>query len=302
MGHMALRVRDLDASVAFQAEVLGMVETERRAGASYMTCNERHHELILIEDPVDQGYDHIALEVESDSDLEMIGNRVVHAGGTRLGPVYDGEPGIGRALKVASPEGHVFKLFHGMETGAEPPPGDRPVKFEHASVKVKRPKGFERFIEHGLGFSFSDRMGKMASWWHCDADHHGMAAVWAPKVELSHYAYAWEDFNALGRVADRLKNLRDSHLVWGPSRHGPGNNHFAYLLDQDGAMVENCSELAKMPPEGDYIAREWPVTPKSINQWGGPPPLKFIKAGFPVARPVEGRPAWAMDPDRTPGE
>ena len=27
-----------------------MVETERIAGASYLTCNERHHELILIED------------------------------------------------------------------------------------------------------------------------------------------------------------------------------------------------------------------------------------------------------------
>ena len=50
IGHIALHVKDLDAAVEFQEQVIGMVETERLAGASYMTCNERHHELILIED------------------------------------------------------------------------------------------------------------------------------------------------------------------------------------------------------------------------------------------------------------
>ena len=63
MGHMGLRVRDLDAAVEFQRQVIGMVETERWAGAAYLTCNERHHELILIEDPVHRGYDHVGLEV-----------------------------------------------------------------------------------------------------------------------------------------------------------------------------------------------------------------------------------------------
>jgi catechol 2,3-dioxygenase-like lactoylglutathione lyase family enzyme len=49
VGHIALRVRDLDAAVEFQSEILGLVETERRGRVSYLTCNERHHELILIE-------------------------------------------------------------------------------------------------------------------------------------------------------------------------------------------------------------------------------------------------------------
>ncbi len=64
-----------------------------------------------------------------------------------------------------------------METVAAPPAGDRVEKFEHVSVKARgRLNGTERFIEQGLGFGFSDRMGRTASWWHCDADHHGMAA------------------------------------------------------------------------------------------------------------------------------
>jgi catechol 2,3-dioxygenase-like lactoylglutathione lyase family enzyme len=283
MGHMGLRVPDLDAAVDFQREIIGMVETERANGAAYLTCNERHHELVLIQDPATRGYDHIGLEVADPQALEDAKRSVTAAGGLVLGSVYDGEPGIDRALRVQAPGGHVFKLFCGMESGDAPPAGDRPIKFEHASVKSPKPGALERFLTEGLGFRFSDRMGRFASWWHCDADHHGMAIVLAPKNELSHYAYAFHDLNEMGRVADRLKRLRDQRLVWGPSRHGPGNNHFIYLLDNDGAMVELCSELASMPPDGDYRAREWPAAPGTINQWGGPPPLRFLRAGFPIA-------------------
>lgn len=295
VGHIALRVPDLDAAVAFQSEVLGMVETERSAGAAYLTCNGRHHELILVGDPVARGYEHVGLEVADAAALEAAKRSVPAAGGEVLGDVYDGEPGIDRALIVKGPGGHVFKLFCGMEAVAAPGPGDRPVKFEHVSLKANRPRPLERFLEHGLGFRFSDRMGRLASWWHCDVDHHGIAIVWAPKPELSHYAYTLADLNAMGRAADRLKRLRGQKLIWGPSRHGPGNNHFVYFHDNDGAMIELCSDLAEMPPAGNYQAKEWPIDPGTINQWGGPPPPKFLLTGFPTVPAVAGRPSWAID-------
>lgn len=293
VGHMGMRVPDLDAAVEFHSEIMGLVETERTAGVSYLTCNERHHELMLIEDPRRRGYDHIALEVSNPKELENAKGRLEAAGGRVLGGVFDGEPGIDRALLVEGPGGHVFKLFYGMETVDAPTSGDRPSKFEHYSLKTKRPKRLEAFITDGLGFRFSDRMGKFASWWHCDADHHGMAIVLAPGEELSHYAWTVEDLNQMGRFADRLKRQRDQKLVWGISRHGPGNNQFMYFFDNDGAMIELCSDLAKMPPLGDYVAREWPSGTTTLNQWGGPPPLKFIRAGFPTISPDSGRPLWA---------
>jgi catechol-2,3-dioxygenase len=299
IGHIALHVKDLDAAVEFQQQVIGMVETERLAGASYLTCNDRHHELILIEDRVDRGYEHLAVEVPDASLLAGAARQLVAAGGTMLGDVYDGEPGIDRALKVKSPNGHVYKLFCGMETVAAPPAGDRPVKFEHFSCKVVNYRAEERFLTDGLGFRFSDRMGFLASWWHCDEDHHGIALILAPRAELSHYAYHWSDFAALGRVADRLKGLRHRKCIWGPSRHGPGNNHFLYLHDEDGVMIECCSELVKM--RDGYQPRNWSMAPSTINQWGGPPPLRFLLAGFPIAQPRPGRPSWAVDIDQTTG-
>jgi len=299
IGHITLHVRDLDAAVDFQRQVIGMVETERSAGAAYLTCNERHHELVLVADPARRGYEHLALEVADAAALERAKRDVAAAGGRVLGDVYDGEPGIDRALIVEGPGGHVFKLFCGMERVDAPEPGDRPTHFEHLSLKARNPWALERFLQKGLGLRFSDRMGPFASWWHCDADHHGIAVVWAPKAELSHYAYAWPDFNALGRVADRLRALRGRKCIWGPSRHGPGNNQFLYLLDEDGAMIECCADLAQMPPVGDYVPRKWPIDPSTINQWGGPPPLRFIRAGYPIIPGAGGRPTWAMREQRS---
>ncbi len=125
IGHIALNVADLDAAVDFQESVIGMVETDRVGGVSYMTCNERHHELILVESS-NRGYDHLAMQVAPTLPRSTApAARVKAAGGTVLGGIYDGEPGIDRALKVQSPAGHVFKLFVGMETVDAPPPGDR---------------------------------------------------------------------------------------------------------------------------------------------------------------------------------
>jgi catechol 2,3-dioxygenase-like lactoylglutathione lyase family enzyme len=284
IGHIALRVPDLDAAVDFQREVIGMIETERTGSVSYLTCNERHHELILIQDPVHRGYDHIGLEVPDPKALESMKAGVTSAGGRLLSDTYDGESGIDRALLVQGPGGHVFKLFCGMEKDQAFDPGERPIKFEHASVKVRNLGAFERFLKDGLGFEFSDRMGPLASWWHCDPDHHGMALVLAPKNELAHYAYQYNDLNELGRVADRLKALRNRQLIWGPVRHGPGHNQSMYLHDNDGALIELSADLALMPPAGDYQARKWPVSPTTLSQWGGgPPPLRFLLTGFPIA-------------------
>jgi catechol-2,3-dioxygenase len=298
IGHIALHVADLDKAVDFQEQVIGMVETERAAGAAYLTCNDRHHELILIEDANNRGYEHMALEVDDAATLDTAAKRLTAAGGTMLGGVYDGEPGIDRALKVKSPNGHVFKLFCGMETVDEPTTGDRPTHLEHLSYKVRNRKAEERFISDGLGFQLSDRMGTLASWWHCNEDHHGIALNTALRPEFSHYAYAWSEFAQLGRVADRLKAARGRKCIWGPSRHGPGNNHFLYLHDEDGAMIECCSELAQMQRD-NYQPKDWGRALSNINQWGGNPPLRFILTGFPIASPQPGRPSWAMRPDRT---
>ena len=65
-------------------------------------------------------------------------------------------------------------------------------------------------------------------------------------------------------------------------------------------MIELLLRPRADAAEGDYQPRKWPIGPTTINQWGGPPPLRFLLTGFPIAPPDPGRPAWAMAPTARP--
>ena len=68
IGHVALRVTDLERSVAHVTGVLGLRERARSEGEVLLSSNEKHHELQLIAADV-AGMDHIGLEAESAEEL-----------------------------------------------------------------------------------------------------------------------------------------------------------------------------------------------------------------------------------------
>ncbi len=292
MGHMGLRVPDLDAAVDFQREIIGMVETERANGSAYLTCNERHHELVLIQDRVRRGYDHIGLEVPDAEALEDAKRTVSAAGGVVLGGVYDGEPGIDRALRVQGPgRPRVQAVLRDGDRRCRSEPGDRPIKFEHASVKSP---------QAGRARALPDRRARIPLLGPDGAVRELVALRRRPPRD-----------GGRARAEERAVPLRvrvprpqrdgpgrrpaeapaTSKLIWGPSRHGPGNNQFIYLLDNDGAMVELCSELAKMPPEGSYRARAMADRPGHDQPVGRAAAARFLLTGFPIASASAASPA-----------
>lgn len=282
VGHVGLRVPDLGKAVDFYGDVVGLVETDRTDGRSYLTCNERHHELVLIESS-QPGYEELALEVPDQGAAEMVCDRSVQAGGKRLGDAA-AEPGISGGYLLEAPGGHRFKIFWGMESVAalpDDPNGVRPSRFEHISLKSTAMGKLERFLTEGLGFRFSDRMGKMASWWHCESEHHGIAVQRAPQNHLHHHAWTFEDLNTLGRVSDRL-HARGEKLTWGPGHHGPGDNRFIYFKDPSGALLEGCAQIAMFGEGSSYEPRTWPFGSKSVSLWGSKLPVPFVLAGIPI--------------------
>src|SRR5436309_2171796 len=123
IGHVALHVKDLDRSIDFFDKVLGLRTTLRDGDRAYLTCNDRHHELILIGSN-DSGYDHVALQVADVEALDRLESRLPAAGVQVLR--REEEPGIERALRVVVAGEHVIKLFAGMQTVAgEPVRADR---------------------------------------------------------------------------------------------------------------------------------------------------------------------------------
>ncbi len=147
IGHIALRVPDLDAAVDFQREVIGTIQTKRTGSVSYMTCNERHHELILIQDPVRRGDHHIGSEVPDPQVLESMKSRVTSAGGRLLCEIYEGEEGS-TARCWSRPPADASSAFCGMEqTRRSTRATARSSSSTTFSVKVRNIGAFERFLK-----------------------------------------------------------------------------------------------------------------------------------------------------------
>jgi catechol 2,3-dioxygenase-like lactoylglutathione lyase family enzyme len=276
IGHVALRVTDLETSVAFAEEVLGLREAERASGISYLTCNERHHELQLIASE-EAGCDHVGLEVATADDLDVLRDRLVAEGAPILSEQPE-ERGIEQALRFEAPGGHVFELFTGMargETTRYATPAAQPRKFGHVTLKSDDPPTLEGFLSRALGFRLSDRMGKALSWMRCSSDHHGIGIVKGTPDSLHHYAFELESWATIEQAADHLL-VHDRRFIYGPGRHGPGNNLFSYFVDPEGVMVEYFADLLRIDNDAKWRAGDWPEVGETINQWGPLPPADFL--------------------------
>lgn len=281
-GHVALRTSRLGEAVAFSESVLGLRETERRNDTTYLTCNERHHELVLIDTDRDE-CDHIAFEMRDIStlhaareELEGLGVHLIDA------PL---EAGVEAVVRFLAPGGFVFELFAGMRTDQPPrydTAGVRPVRFEHITVCCAAKPEFEAFIQNVLGFRLSDRSGDSIAWYHCTPDHHILNVIASDVNSLHHYAWKIDDWSSLLRVGDQLLG-HGGQFMWGPGHHGVGDNYFGYFLDPQGALVEYSWNLLQIVDEARYVAQDWPDVPDTINLWGWGPPPEFFRAGIPTA-------------------
>jgi catechol-2,3-dioxygenase len=282
IGHVALRVTDLDRSVAHVKSVLGLHERARSGDEVLLSSNEKHHELQLIAADA-PGVDHVGLEVEGGQELADVGERALAAGARLLDEVA-GESGIGDAIRFAGPAGMVYEVYDGMER--EPlsiqtylRPGIR--KLGHLSFACENPAEVVAFWRDGLGFRVSDQLGPL-TWMRCDSDHHGLAVAPRPGGNvLHHYAWQIQDWGALGQYCDDI--ARDGlTLSWGPVRHGPGFNVAAYLPDPDGAIIEVYADLLQIDDERAYEPVDWTGEPRALNLWGPLPSEELLMAGVPL--------------------
>jgi catechol 2,3-dioxygenase-like lactoylglutathione lyase family enzyme len=287
IGHVGLRVTDLDRSVAFAQDILGLRESERDGSTSYLTCNERHHELVLTE-ALEPGCDHLGLEVPDEAALERALVLVQAEGLTVLSQQPD-ERGLAAALRFVGPGGFVFELFCGMardEPVDYPTIGARPRKFEHITIKASDKERMEDVLTGILGFRVSDRAEDQISWLRASHEHHGMSVIRADVDALQHYAWQIDSFADIQRTGDRLMHDGRSFL-WGPGHHGIGDNYFCYFLDDDGVIVEYSANIQRIEDEAAYVPRTWPDEPLTVNRWGNPPPpQEFFDGGVPALPPV----------------
>lgn len=199
--------------------------------------------------------------------------RAVAARGLNAAPCVSSDPGGGAGVVVELAEGELLRFLAGT-TQVDPIPAHprasrrvMPVKLTHVVFNAVDAEASGALAEQVLGFRVSDRTRGMV-FVRCNASHHATAFARAGFASLNHIAFEMDDLDAVMRG---IGNMRDhGHApAWGPGRHGPGDNVYAYYIAPFGPVIEYSTAVEKVPD--DYRAGEpddWTWPDQRIDQWG----------------------------------
>jgi len=276
VSHIALRVRNVEQLTDFYTRIVGLGETERDdAGQVYLRCNANHHAVIFVPSS-EGGIDHYALNVGSPAELESAATALAHAG-IAYEEQQPGDLGQGPSLRLRDPDGYVVELIGGM-TQVAPTYGPRavqPRKLGHITLLVDDCKRSAEFYGEVLGFRVSDWVDDIFLWMRCNPDHHGLAFAKTGFVKMHHFAFEVTDFSYLARQAEHL--MQNGYvLLYGPGRHGPGQNQFSYFRDPEGHLIEFMCDLQQIWDDATYVPKVWNSQERWVNMWGPDGPADFV--------------------------
>ncbi len=256
LSHAEVRVPDLELSLAYYVEVVGLVEVERTADRVYLKGwdEHQHHSLILATAPT-YGLDSIGFKVQDVSDLDDLAARVEASGvaTTRHAP---GElaQGSGDIVRFRSPSGHTIDLEHGqLQVGngipkLNPPVGPdslkgmAPPRIDHIFLMCEDVDGVTDFFRDVLGFRMTEQIladdgYQLASFLERDHSTHDIAFLTGPDGGFHHVAYWVDDWNELRKGADTCA-YHGVTVDAGPTRHGATRGCGLYFFDPAGNRNE----------------------------------------------------------------
>ncbi len=251
LSHVEIATPDVEASVVFYEERLGLREVGRDGGKVYLRSwgDYTHHSVVISEGP-EPALVEIGWRTTSPEALEEAARRVEDAGVT--GEWSDSGPGRGRSYVFTGPWGHTIRLAWEIEQYR--------ADDEHASIYPDRPEkrssvaGAPRFLDH-VTIAASD-VRAFAQWHHdvlgfrimayTDLDEapvtvfavittneksHDLGVVLDSSSRpgrINHYAF-WVDTREELLIAADVLMENGTHIEYGPSIHGIGEQSLPLL-------------------------------------------------------------------------
>ena len=191
---------------------------------------------------------------------------------------------ISKGVTFLTSEGHAIEVhtpmpldqplrYHG--------PGVHPRFLDHVNFAARDPVTFSQELHAATGMLLTERTSGYEIMWMRAADgrHHTLAAV-KGNTGVHHISWEFKNFDGLKGIADEL-GVENRRLLWGPGRHGAGDNLFLYYVDRSGFLIECIAEMeviqdldlpTRVADPGENLSN-WRV----VNQWGALPSLEWIQ-------------------------
>lgn len=274
-----LGVPDVAAHARFYTDVWRLAVAAERGGSVYLRgCGAAHHILALHPNPVPQLLS-VNLGAADRAAVDRLHANVRAAGAAQVqAPAALAAPGGGYGFGFVDPEGRIVRVIAGSARHADAASlPDRPHKVAHVVLNTPHQEAAADFWVKALGFQVSDR--SLLTFIRCNDDHHSIAFHPGERSSLHHVAFAMDGIDSVMRGAGRMRDA-GYPIEWGPGRHGPGNNVFAYFVGPDGFVIEYTAEVERV--DDSYRVREpreWVYPPGHSDLWGAtPPPSDRMKA------------------------
>jgi len=263
LGHVAFETPQLDESVQFFRDVVGLQEVDREDDTVYLRgVDEFYHHSLSLTEADSAGVDHIGWQTRDRESVEEFADRLTEAG-IDVARIEDGEElGQGEAIRFHTPSGHRFEFYFDMEK--PDPPAERrsrlknrpydpattgrtaPRQVDHVQVWDGDALALAEWLEDELGlrlqesFDLADgtRWGSFMSASRTKIDVAVIQEDDGDKPTLHHVAYEVESVEDLFAAADAMSE-RGITVDSGPGQHAFSRRKFLYVKDPaSGIRIE----------------------------------------------------------------
>ena len=173
------------------------------------------------------------------------------------------------AFAVVDPDGNNIHFGLAEVPAGSPTQGGLRGPLQHLTLASRALEAIEDFYANKLGFGVSDRVlnsdGKMMTcFMRGNHEHHNLACFFQDRQGVDHHSYEAGEWDTIRDWCDHLSR-EGVPVMWGPGRHGPGNNLFIFAEDPDGNWIEISAELEVVH---DRPVKTWPHAERTLNLWG----------------------------------
>lgn len=285
-------VVDIEAATRFYTEVWGLRHVAEQDGAHYFRGTDSYHHVLVLHPAPRPCMIRIVLEAPDRATVDILYKAVVARGAGRVvKPQALNRPGGGYGFGFEDPEGRNYAVIADVADhadGGDAP--DRPRKVTHVNVNADDSDATCAFLIEVLGFKMSDET-KMLRFLRCCRDHSSLVIGFTGGPTLNHVAFEMQDMDSVMRGIGRMRD-NGYPVEWGPGRHGPGDNVFAYFAGPEEFPIEYTAETLQV--DDNHVAQgpgywQWP--PGRTDRWGVTDPqsnrfkrisrqIRFTEDGF----------------------
>jgi catechol 2,3-dioxygenase len=265
-----LVVPDLVAATHFYSHVWGLDTAERADGIVWLRGTGADPHLLALHAGETAAIRSMTFRAAADADVEGLAAAMVTHGGTRVEAMADHAGGT--LVAVRDPRGRTVRIVQGDRLAAPlAPDPDRPERLAHVNINSIDTDADARFFTDALGFYLTDR-SRMMAFVRTNSDHHSVVIADASVNTLNHVAFQIPDWEGVMRACGRMIDS-GFPIGWGPGRHGPGNNVFAYFVDPFGFVIEYTADVLQVD-DSYRVGRpdDWIWPQGRTDQWGIAPP------------------------------